>query len=140
MKKTRVIPTEAPTASKRAHKILETTTQIGWLITIFPRGAENSTRGGVRSPRSVRCALSTKFILSEVEGLGMTRAFSNCPTNYTRNFGVCDRNVCGFLKRILSMISSLCPRRRSSSAVFGTASGSLTPQSHALLSHSRSWP
>ena len=68
-----------------------------------------------------------------------THSTFQTPT-YTRNFGVCDRNVCGFLKRILSMISSLCPRRRSSSAVFGTASGSLTPQSHALFSHSRSWP
>ena len=81
--KARVIPTGAqgsarasralvgasPTSPNAPTKIPHATTQVCWLITVFPRGAENSTRGRVRSPRSVRCANSTP--------LGMTRVFQH---------------------------------------------------------------
>src|SRR5688500_10287272 len=58
----------------------------------------------------------------------------------TRNFGDCDRNRIGFRYSTASTKSALCPRRRISIAVFGTASGSLTPQSQAELSQMRSRP
>src|SRR5581483_12219110 len=54
------------------------------------------------------------------------------------NRGVWLRNFTGFWKTSLSMAASLCPRFFISSAVFGTASGSLTPQSQAQFIQIRS--
>ena len=51
--------------------------------------------------------------------------------------GFCERKRMGFSWMSASMISSEWPRRRISIAVFGTASGSLRPQSQALFSQTR---
>src|SRR5262245_5640863 len=47
------------------------------------------------------------------------------------NFGDCPMNAAGLSNTTRWMLSSLQPRRRISSMVLGTASGSLTPQSQA---------
>ncbi len=50
------------------------------------------------------------------------------------------KNTLGFSKTIFSITSPRYPRLFISNAVFGTASGSLTPQSHALFIQMRSLP
>ncbi len=56
------------------------------------------------------------------------------------NFPDWRRNFFGFEKITRSIAPARCPRFFISNAVFGTASGSLTPQSHALFIQSRSLP
>ena len=53
---------------------------------------------------------------------------------------LCAKNAAGLLHTIVSMVASLMPASRMRAAVFGTSSGSLTPQSAALLMMMRSLP
>ena len=93
---------------------------------------QNLFRPGCGAEASQRVAVTTCF------GIELCRGLRD--KAHTVNFPDCLKTFFGLSKRTRSIAPGGCPRFLISSAAFGTASGSLTPQSQALFIQSFSRP